>query len=128
MAECDENLVASTLTPAERAYLTDQRKNFYEALHPETRHGGDRKSSSQLENLNPSFVKDTAESTGRGASTIARDAQRGANIPKAVFDEIRGTELDTGVVLDKLAAAPDPAAALKRVCAVGICRRPSGHG
>ena len=39
IAECDENLCGSVLTPTERATFTAKRKEAYEALHPEARHG-----------------------------------------------------------------------------------------
>ncbi|MDD2862574.1 MAG: ParB N-terminal domain-containing protein, partial [Acidiphilium sp.] len=42
IAECDENLRGPRLTPSERALFTQRRKEAYEALHPETRNGGDR--------------------------------------------------------------------------------------
>jgi ParB family chromosome partitioning protein len=73
--EIDENLIRAELSPAERALHLSIRKRLYEKLYPETRHGGDRRpgrSSSQIENLK-AFVQDTAEKTGKGRSTIARD-------------------------------------------------------
>ncbi len=106
IAECDENLCGTKLTPAERAMFTARWKDAYEAKHPEVRHGGDRKSSSQVENLNGSFAEDTAAKTGQGRSTVARDAARGERIGSDVLDQIRGTSLDKGVVLDRLAATP----------------------
>ncbi|MBI0435428.1 hypothetical protein D9598_16525 [Roseomonas sp. KE0001] len=44
---------------AKVAGLSDRAKEIHEALHPETRHGGDRKSSGKLCHLN-SFTDDTA--------------------------------------------------------------------
>jgi ParB-like chromosome segregation protein Spo0J len=40
----DENLCRRDLTPAERAVAVKRRKAVYLQLHPETAHGGDRKS------------------------------------------------------------------------------------
>lgn len=122
LAECDENLVASVLSPSERALLTDLRKHFYEELHPETRLGATgvgREKVRQLgePNAEPAerFTADTAAKTGRSERDVQRDAQRGANIPGDVLQEVQGTELDKGVVLDKLAASPDPKAALEAI-------------
>jgi ParB family transcriptional regulator, chromosome partitioning protein len=39
IAECDENLCGTKLTPAKRAVLTVRRKQACEKLHPETRNG-----------------------------------------------------------------------------------------
>src|SRR5689334_959261 len=47
LAEIDENLVRADLSPAEQAAHTAERKRLYEQLHPETKHGGDRRSSSR---------------------------------------------------------------------------------
>ena len=84
LLQIDENLCRAELSPAERAAHLVERKRLYETLHPETGHGGDRRSaearsSSHSENLK-AFVEDTAAKTGKGRSTIAREAKRGADI------------------------------------------------
>ena len=43
LTEIDENLVRADLSPAERAIHLAERKRLYEKLHPQTKHGGDRK-------------------------------------------------------------------------------------
>ena len=105
IAECDENLCGVKLTPAERAMFTARRKDAYEAKHPETRHGANQHTrTSQSENS--SFTTDTASRTGHGRSTVARDATRGERIADDVLEQVRGTALDKGVHLDRIAAAP----------------------
>jgi N6-adenosine-specific RNA methylase IME4 len=101
LAEIDENLIRADLSPAERALHVHARKALYEKLHPETKQGfigRGRKKSSQNEK---SFVKDTAKKTGKGRSTVARDATRGKNA--TVLPDIVGTSLDSGDELDALA-------------------------
>lgn len=118
IAECDENLCGSNLSPAERAMFTKRRKDAYEALHPETRHGGDRRSSPQVDDLKADrFTADTAKRTGQSEATIQRDAARGARVPEPILQDIAGTDLDKGTILDRVSKAPDPAvelAAIKR--------------
>jgi ParB family transcriptional regulator, chromosome partitioning protein len=108
LLECDENLVGAVLTPAERAWFTTRRKQLYEATHPETRHGGDRTASRKLCGLTPTdrFTADTAARTGRSERAVQLDATRGERIDGEVLEEVRGTDLDKGVVLDDLAATP----------------------
>jgi len=99
IAECDENLCGSVLSKAERAMFTARRKEAYEALHPETKHGGDRASGQVVQ---PNFAEDQAEKTGVDARTVRRDAERGAKISERALSMLKGTKLDTGTYLDKL--------------------------
>jgi ParB family transcriptional regulator, chromosome partitioning protein len=83
LAEIDENLIRAELSPAERAAHVAARKAVYERLHPETKHGGHRKSESRSQNANlKSFVADTAKKTGKHRATVARDVKRGKDIPR----------------------------------------------
>jgi ParB-like chromosome segregation protein Spo0J len=102
LAMIDENLCRAELSPSERAQQTARRKAIYLELHPETSHGGDRKSD-QVDNLSTrSFAKETASLTGTDARTVRRDAERGEKVIDAAINLIRGTQLDTGIYLDKL--------------------------
>lgn len=102
IAECDENLCAPQLTPADRAMFTKRRKEAYEALHPHARHGGDRKSD-QVDKLSTrSFAEDQAAVTGVDARTVRRDAERGEKVCDEALNLIRGTRFDTGAYLDRL--------------------------
>lgn len=106
IAECDENLCATQLSPSERARFTARRKDAYEAKHPETKHGGDRKSDQVANLATRSFAEDQAAATGQSERVVQRDAERGQKVLPEVLDMIRGTKLDTGVYLDKLKAMP----------------------
>lgn len=104
----DENLCRAELSPAEAAYQTARRKEVYEALHPETKHGvaGASTRWDAVDNLSTaSFADSTASSTGRDPRSVRRDAARG----EALGDDLKripGTSLDKGVELDALAKLP----------------------
>jgi N6-adenosine-specific RNA methylase IME4 len=104
LAEIDENLVRADLSPAERALHVERRKEIYERLHPETKHGATGRGGKSSQNEN-SFVADIAEKTGKGRSTIARDVTRARKI--VVLRDIAGTSLDQGDELDALAKLPE---------------------
>jgi ParB family transcriptional regulator, chromosome partitioning protein len=106
IAECDENLVANQLSASDRARFTKRRKEAYEALHPEAKHGGDRKSD-QVANLSTrSFAADQAAVTGADERTVRRDAERGEKVDAKALDMVHGTKLDTGTYLDTLKKLP----------------------
>lgn len=81
-------MIRAELTPAETAMHFTRRKELYEKLHPKTKHGSDRKSSSrgksssQGENLK-AFAEDVAKKTGKGRSTVARNTTRGKHASDA---------------------------------------------
>jgi hypothetical protein len=67
-----------------------RRKEAYQALHPETRHGGERASRKLCDLKDDRFTADTAAKTGRSERDVQLDAQRGKNIPEAVLMDIAG--------------------------------------
>lgn len=77
LAEIDENFVRTALSGAEQGKLLSRRKQIYETLHPEKRHGGDRKSE-KIKATNcrddrvKSFAEDTAEKLGISPRTVER--------------------------------------------------------
>jgi len=94
LAEIDENFIRNDLSSMEYGDLLLRRKEIYEALHPKTRHGGDRKSD-KIKSPNwrldseKSFVDDTAEKLGVGARTIQRQLQIAKNIVPEVKEILR---------------------------------------
>jgi hypothetical protein len=65
-------------------------------LHPETKHGGDRKSD-QVDNLaTRSFADATADATGKTDRAVRMAAARGEALGDDLND-IAGTSLDKGV-------------------------------
>jgi N6-adenosine-specific RNA methylase IME4 len=109
LAEIDENLIRADLTPAERAQHIGRRKELYEEQHPETKHGATlkrgTKKAPRSQNENSAFVDDTAAKTGKGRSTVARDATRAKDC--VVLDQITGTCLDQGDEIDALCKLPE---------------------
>lgn len=118
IAECDENLCGSNLSPAERALFTRRRKEAYEALHPETKNGATGGGHDQLRKVcepAPRFTADTAKRTGQSERTVQLDAARGASVPEPILTEVAGTDLDKGTVLDRVGKAANPAAELAAI-------------
>jgi ParB/RepB/Spo0J family partition protein len=104
LAEIDENLIRADLTPAERAAHVGRRKELYEKLHPEAKHGAvgrGRKKSGQVGHSNERFTKDVAKKTGQSERKVRRDATRAKKV--VVLPDIIGTSLDQGEELDALA-------------------------
>lgn len=109
IAECDENLCGTNLTPSERAKFIKRRKDAYEALHPEAKAGAVRARAANEAmghdvdaNFAPTFAADTATKTGQSERTVQLDAERGAKVIPEVLDMIKGSKLDTGTYLDKI--------------------------
>ncbi len=106
LLEIDENLCRRELSPLDRATFLAERKRVYEELHPETKHGGDRKSDQacNLAHLIPSFTEATAQKLGLDASTLRRSLSRFSGIMPDVRQNIAGTWIaDSGAQLDALA-------------------------
>ena len=102
LAEVDENVVRKGLSAVEYSDLLLRRKEIYEMLHPEIKHGGDRKSEKikiAKCNLDPAkpFIQDTAEKLGVHPTTVARQIQTAKNLTAEAKDIIR----DTGTKITK---------------------------
>ncbi|WP_278368114.1 ParB/RepB/Spo0J family partition protein [Acetobacter orientalis] len=105
LLEIDENICRRELNPLDKATFLAKRKEVYEALHPETKHGGDRKSDQvcNLTHLIPSFTEATAKKLGLDGSSIRRSIARYTHIAPDVREKIAGTWLaESGAQLDAL--------------------------
>ncbi len=96
LAEIDENFVRSDLTPLEFGELLLRRKELYEALHPETKNGGDRSSAESRTSKCrsapvSSFAQDTAEKLGVGRRTVERQVQIAKRLTPETKGIIRGS-------------------------------------
>lgn len=98
LAEIDENIVRSDLPALEYGEALLRRKEVYEALHPETKHGGDRKSEEikttkcRFDNVK-SFAQDTAEKLGVVPRTVERQIQTVKNLAPEAKEIIRDTDM-----------------------------------
>jgi N6-adenosine-specific RNA methylase IME4 len=99
LAEIDENIVRQELTVLERAEQLARRKEIYETLHPETRHGGapgkpgGGKVARAKDDTVSSFASDTAAKTGLSPRSVQRDVQIAMRIAPDVRDAIRETPI-----------------------------------
>lgn len=106
IAECDENLCAPQLSPSDRARFTKRRKEAYEALHPEAKHGANQHTRGDANFASPTFAEDQAAKTGVSKRLVQLDAERGEKVDDAALDLVKNTRLDTGRYLDELKSVP----------------------
>lgn len=103
LARLDENLIHNEGTVLERAEWWKRRKQLYESLHPETKHGGapaeqecDRSGklkgkAAPKEDKMSSFGADVSCKIGRTCRTVRRYIQIPDGIPIATRDKIHAT-------------------------------------
>ena len=108
LAEIDENLMRRELTELDRAIFLLERKRVYEALHPETTHGGKRASKkSKSTNVSTWSERFTAASAAKLACNergIQRTIRRAEKLPPDVRALLQSTRsADIGRELDQLA-------------------------
>ena len=112
LAEIDENFVRKDLSDDEFRELLLRRKEIYESLHPETRHGGDRKSK-KIKSAKcaldpaPSFIEDTAEKLSVHPATIRREIQTAKNLTPEAKEIIKGSKVSKTDALKLSRLAPD---------------------
>jgi ParB family chromosome partitioning protein len=109
IAEIDENIVRTNLTALQEGKALKRRKALYEAKHPETKRGGDRKSEEikTTHCRSDSFAADAATKTGKSKRTIERAVALAESIPDEIAALIADTPLaDNTSELKKLAKLP----------------------
>ena len=102
LLEIDENLCRAELTPLDRCRFLARRKEIYERLFPDTKHGAHLKSppwrhwdeaASPAPERAASFVEDTAASTPWSERTV----QRSTRIGERISPELQVALVDTPV-------------------------------
>ena len=94
LAEIDENIIRRNLGTIDRGEKLLRRKEIYEALHPESKNGGDRRSENfRTKNFRSdsakSFVQDTAEKIGVTPRTVEMQIQAAKKITPEAKQIIR---------------------------------------
>ena len=97
LAEIDENLIRNDLTELQQGIQHARRKRIYEALHPETKAGGDRKSEAvknQTENISvSSYAADAATAIGTTERTVRNKTRIGEQL-ESVAEQLTGTAIE----------------------------------
>jgi tRNA U34 5-methylaminomethyl-2-thiouridine-forming methyltransferase MnmC len=115
LVELYENLKRRKFTALEEGEALAKAKELYEALHPETKNGGDRKSAEFSGNKSDgqndhlkSFVNETAKKTGQNARTVRRKIKTSQAITPAAKAAIRETPVaESGAELRRLGDLPE---------------------
>ncbi|MCR9267938.1 MAG: ParB N-terminal domain-containing protein, partial [Alphaproteobacteria bacterium] len=153
LVEIDENLARRHLSVLDRAIALGERKRIYEALHPETKRGGDRKSAEikgKNQNVNltvwsvggsavASFSELTAEKLGVSKSKVERAVRIAAALTPELREALTGHPIaenqgqllklvklqpaDRDKVIAALTREADPAASVQEALAI-VQRRP----
>jgi len=105
LAEIDENLMRSELTATQQAEHLQRRKEIWEAMQD----ANTGASCTSIPERGPGqprqFAAETSAATGVNKSTVTRATRRARDVCQEARDLIRGTKLDTGTFLDRLAKA-----------------------
>jgi ParB family chromosome partitioning protein len=143
LAEIDENLERNQLTALEYTQALARRKAIYEAMHPDTKAGGDRKSSEKIKAQElrfdpaPSFTEETAKATGKSARSIQVDvaiaealdpeaAETIADVPEVADNKVELTRLGKLPPKEQRAVAAKIKAG--KAASVKAITQPSGGG
>ena len=76
LMEIDDNLAGAELTALDTAVFLAERKRVFEKLHPETKHGGDRKSESYQNQTDIMSVRSFSTSTAEKFGLTDRHVRR----------------------------------------------------
>lgn len=102
LLEIDENLCRAELSPVDKAHFFATRKDIYQRLHPETKHGAHLKWPSwphsgegapPSPDRAPSFVEDTAASTPWSPRTIRRYTRIGEQLDPSLREALAATPI-----------------------------------
>lgn len=104
--EIDENLMRSELTPTQTAEHLAKRKEVWGSRQSTQVAPIESKRDDGRGHRPTEFAADTAKATGIHKATINRAIARAENVCQEARDIVRGTNADTGTVLDRLKDLP----------------------
>lgn len=110
LMEIDDNLAGAEMNALDTAVFLAQRKEVYERLHPEAKHGGDRRSANfQMDIMSVwSFAAATAEKFGLTDRHVRRMISVGGSLHSSEIDLLRKAERPVRLVdLQALAKVGD---------------------
>jgi hypothetical protein len=112
LVEIDENLMRNPLAPIEQGEALVRRKEIYEQLHPETAHGGNRKSDDAISSGNNchliAFANEVALKTGKSDRTVRLYVNAVKGIPHDLRKQLRNTVVGKKITeLKKLGTLPE---------------------
>lgn len=113
LQEIFENLIRAELTALDRAIALTELKAVHEALHPEAKRGGDRKSQavknkSKNQTTTLGFRSDVAEKTGLSETAIDRAVAIAKGLSSGIRGRLQGTWLaDHQAGLQTLSQQPE---------------------
>ena len=91
LMEIDDNVAGAELSAVDTAVFLAERKEVYERVYPEAKHGGDRRSD-QVDMMSVwSFAAVTAQKFGLSERHVRRLITAGAAINRVGADKLRGT-------------------------------------
>ena len=95
LAEIDENIKRKVYTALEESRALAKRKELYEILHPETKHGKNTKESRQNgdSDMPKRFTQDTASAVGQSERTIQRKAEIGNAFTDDDVEKLKETKV-----------------------------------
>jgi len=102
LAEIDENLARHELNALDRALFLLERKRVYETLHPETKHGGERKSQTLRLDGKPQtlrlyrerFSRNAAKKLGLSERAVQLSVDLASKLDPQAIKALRGTKLE----------------------------------
>lgn len=106
LAEIEENLVRNELSELDRSTFLARHKAVWEALHPEVKHGGDRRKKQVDKDVHliaERFSAAAAAKLGVDERTIRRAVRRHEALSPTVRERIGGTWIaESGAAIDAL--------------------------
>jgi N6-adenosine-specific RNA methylase IME4 len=137
LRELDENLCRAELTPAEEDAAHHERKQTYEALHPETKpnviagkaggRGRAKIASAETASAIGGYTATAAKATGKSKRKIQKQVRSGAVLGGTTLAKIKGTSLDKREELDALVEINGSADAGPKVVAKLVERAAAGE-